>query len=124
MRIRNDQLAQLGRSRLEDFKRRLVSHLRKHHSEQVAKYSDGELRAYAEQCQIRAKRLYQIESEQGIACYAQLPFILGDGFETDPAWTTIPALLGRHSFEQNTRAKMALAFAYQLRALQKKNTRS
>lgn len=121
MRITNEQLAQMGQSRVQDFERRLVAHLRKHHEEKLSKYSDEDVRAYVHECQVRAKQLYDIESEQGIACYSQLAFLVGDEFERDPTCTTLPALLGRRSFEQNTRAKMALAFAYQIRAMRQKS---
>lgn len=121
MRIRNEQLDQMGHSRVEDFERRLIAHLRKHHPEELSKYSDEDVRAYVQECRARAKNLYGIESEQGIACYSQLAFLLGDTFEIDPTCTTIPVLLGRRSFEQNTRAKMALAFAYQIRAMRRES---
>ena len=121
MQIRSEQLSQIGQSRSEDFENRLIAHLRKHHQDQLRQYPDEQVRNYVRKCQFRAESLYEIMTEQGIACYAQIPLVIGDDFEIDPAWKTIPAILGRRSFEQNTRAKMALAFAYQLKALKRKS---
>ena len=115
MRIRNEQMAAFRQVRFDDFSKRLAGHLRKYHPDQLASFSDEEIHTYIRECVERASRLYSIQTEQAVACYAQLPFILGDQFEVAPDLAAIPAMLGRQSFEQNTRAKMALALAYQLK---------
>jgi hypothetical protein len=113
--IRDRQITVLRERRYEDFERRLLSHLRKHHSACVEGFSDDDIRAYIRICYERAVRVYGLTTEQAVACYAQIPLLLGGDFEVNPDCRTVADLLGRLSFEPNTRAKMALATAYWIR---------
>lgn len=119
MRISTEQLSQMRHLRNLAFEDRLLEHLRKHHARQLADHPDGVVRSFIRRCMDRAKRSYGLESEQAIACYAQLPLLLGPTFELNSAYAAIPALLGRRSFNQNTRAKMALSMAYHVRPAEK-----
>lgn len=116
--IRDEQLTALGQARYEDFQNRLLTHLRKHHTERLAEFSDDEVKAFIRTCYDRAKRIYFLWTEQAVVCYSQLPLLLGDDFEVNPDYAIFPALLGRQAFNQNTRAKMALALAYQVNAME------
>ena len=114
MQISPEQLRQIEQARSLEFQQRLTAHLRKHHREQLAGYSDQQLHAYVSMCTARAQRLYRLQTEQAVACYAQLPVLLGRDFEIQPRYRGISSLLAQPSFEPNTRAKMALALAYRI----------
>jgi hypothetical protein len=116
MRISTDQLGHMSRLQTAAFEDRVLLHLRKHHADQLARQSDEAIRKYIRLCIERAQRIYKLETEQAIVCYTQLPLILGPRFELDPRYSTIPALLGRQSFDQNVRAKTALSLAYHAKA--------
>ena len=115
MIIRDQQLTTLRRERFQDFSRRLIAHLRKHHGQRLAACTDEGLVAYVRECAERAERLYDLTTEQAIACYAELPLVLHNNYEIDENYLAIPALLGKRSFHPSTRAKLALSLAYQVK---------
>ena len=123
MIIRDQQLQTLRNEQFQNFSRRLIAHLRKHHKERLSPYPDSSLHTYVQECTDRARRLYGLNTEQAIACYAELPLVLHDTYETDKDYQAIPALLGKKSFHPSTRAKMALSLAYQVKAAMKNGER-
>lgn len=114
--VRPEQNDALARVHFDDFQSRLLTHLRKHHAKRLSSVSDEHIKAFIRTCCERCKQLYGLNTEQAVVCYTELPLILGDDFETNPAFSTITALLARRSFNPSTRAKMALAFALQVRS--------
>ena len=88
----------------------LLAHLRKHHQARLQSHTDEEVKEYISVSCVRAGRLYGLRTEQALACYAEIPLLLGDEFEVNPAYRTVVALLGQQSFEPNTRAKMAASW--------------
>jgi len=116
MRISTDQLGEMQRLRALAFEDRVLAHLRKHHAKRIDRYPDDEVRTYIRMCIERSRRIYKLETEQAIVCYTELPLLLGPKFELDRRYSAIPALLGRQSFDQNARAKIALSMAYHVTA--------
>ena len=114
MQIRDAQFEQFRAALEASFETRAIAHLRKHHALQLATYSDEAIRTYVRMCAGRAQRLYGLDSEQAIVCYCQLPLILGGDFETPQRFYEVAVILAHRSLEQNTRAKIALATAYQI----------
>jgi len=110
--IRSKQKQALKAQHIARFQDRLLAHLRKHHRARLESSDDGQVKAYIVTCQTRAATIYRLTTEQALACYAQIPLLLGDGFEINPKYRTVVDLLGIQSFDQNIRAKMALASAY------------
>ena len=119
MIIREEQFHDLSQQRFKNFSCRLIAHLRKCHRDRLAPCSDSLLDRYIRESADRAKRLYGLATEQAIACYSELPFVLHDEFEIDENYQAIPALLGKKSFNPSTRAKMALSLAYRVKAAMK-----
>jgi len=117
--MREAQMTTFEQAATQSFESRLTAHLRKHHRERLADYSDEAVVEYIRECVTRAKELYELETEQAIACYAEIPLILGDDFEVNPRYLAIPDLLAKQSFNPSTRAKIALALAYQVKVAQR-----
>lgn len=112
MRIRPEQMEEFESDRRTDFKRRLVKHLRKHHVEKTKPHDDPEMMAICEKSIEQAKK-YDLTTEQSIACFAQLQWLLGFNFESRSVCRFAVDILNDTEVHQNNRAKIALALAYQ-----------
>lgn len=113
--MRREAVDVFSHARVEDFECRLITHLRTHHAERLSEYDDAAVRAYIRTCLTRAHRLYGLVTEQAVACYAEIPLLLGDDFEVNPAYHMVPLFLADRGVEQSMRAKRALGVAYGLK---------
>ena len=91
--FRADQIEAFTAERHAEYLTRLVTHLRAHFPDRLAAQTDEQVRAHGLDCLARAAG-YGLTHEQAVASYAQLPLVLGDGFESDPHYRPLADLLG------------------------------
>lgn len=116
LKISAEQMKAFSAERREDFKQRLVQHLRKHHADDTAPYRDSQMLDYADKCIERAKQ-YGLTTERAVACYSQLHWVLGRDFEANRRCRFVVNILHDKKKDQNDRAKIAVAVAYKYRSL-------
>jgi hypothetical protein len=119
LQFRPAQVDRFAEERRNDYLRRLVSHLRKHFPDRLAKQSEAQVWAYGRHCIARAA-LYGLTHEQAVSCFAHLPLVLGEDFEANPRYLPLINVLGQRSLNQDTRAKFIVAAAYTLREARRK----
>ena len=83
MTIREKQLAAFEAAALGDFENRLLSHVRKHFSDDCASLAETELRDTIEE-RIDLAKGYGFESEQHICAFINLTFAVGAEFHKLP----------------------------------------
>jgi hypothetical protein len=115
VRIRDEQIESFAQARYQDFEERAAEHLREYFPGEVGAMPPHRLRAYIRGCVGRAGA-FGLKSEQAVMCFAHLPLLLGEDFETQPPWAFVPAVLRQEQYPPNDRAKLAMLLAYGLKA--------
>jgi hypothetical protein len=115
LRIRAEPLESLAQARYRDFEERATRHLRAHFPEAMRGMSAERSRAYVRECIERAGA-FGLKSEQAVLCFAHLPLLLGEDFESQPRWAFVPYVLRQEQYPANDRAKVAVLLAYEAKA--------
>ena len=103
LKIREEQMESLAQARYQDFEERATRHLRAHFPEQMRGMSAERSRVYIRACVKRAGA-FGLQSEQAVMCYAHLPLLLGEDFESQPRWAFVPHVLRQEQYPPNDRA--------------------
>jgi hypothetical protein len=105
--IRQSHKDEFRRRALERFSARAISHLRTHLSGPTSGYSDDELRRRVNDTIARSSK-YGLRSEQEVMCFLDATFLLGEGFDTDPAHAWAGRLLGSDAISPSGKASVLL----------------
>jgi len=112
--IRQEQNDAFAEAHYRGFESRAIRHLRRFFPDQVSRLSEDQKRALIAQMVSRARK-YGLESEQAVMCFAHLPLLLGDDFDSNRRYQFAPRILKAQCGHAVERAKLAMLLAYEFK---------
>jgi hypothetical protein len=112
--IRQEQNDAFAEAHYRGFESRAIKHLMKFFPAHLSRLSEDEKRALVAQIVSRARK-YGLESEQAVMCYAHLPLLLGNDFESNRRYQFAPRILTTQCGHPIERAKLAMLLAYEFK---------
>ena len=110
MLIRRDHIDIFRQHQLDLFEQRALLHLRRDLSQQTSHVSDGELLRRVRDGLNRAAR-YGLTTERLVMCFVDVGFLLGENFDSDPAYIWARHLLESSKLSDVDKGHLLLATA-------------